>query len=194
MALSYNTVSSRIPELSFVAPQNFYAVAENMPSVVFLLQGLTIPNITGGEVPLPNRLNSSRAFVPGNGVDYAALDFTFLIDKNFGNYRAVVEWLKAINHPESFDQYGNYTQSANNISSRSDFARTTTNITVFGCDDGNNPLIHWNFVECFPISVDGPTYDATSANIDYITSTASFRYLYFENETYTNGKLNNDKI
>ena len=193
MALSYDTVSSRIPELSFVAPQNFYAVAENLPQVVFCLQGLTIPNLTGGEVNLPNRLNSGRAFIPGNGVDYSSLDFTFLIDKNFENYRSVLNWLKAINHPESHEQYKNYVTSSTS-STLEDFSRTTSNITVFGCDDGNNPLVHWNFINCFPISIDGPTYDSTSANIDYITSTASFRYLYFENQTYTNGRLNNNNI
>lgn len=193
MALSYNTVSSRIPELSYVAPQNFYAVAENLPSVIFNLQGLTIPNVTGGEVPLSNRLNPSRAFIPGNGVDYSSLDFTFLIDKSFDNYRALLDWIKGINHPEGHDQYSEYTNSGNQ-SGTTGWNKTTANITVFGCDDGNNPLVHWNFVDCFPISVDGPTYDASSANIDYITSTASFRYLYFENQTYTNGALNNDKI
>lgn len=193
MALSYNSVSGRIKELSFVAPQNFYAVAENLPGVVFFLQQLQIPNVTGGEVTLPNRLNSSRAFIPGNGVDYTSLDFTFLIDKDFNNYRAVLDWIKAINHPENFEQYSDYTTAAN-PTNQSGFGRTMANITVFGCDDGNNPLVHWNFVNCFPISIDGPQYDAASANIDYITSVASFRYLYFEHQTYTNGKLNNDKI
>jgi len=144
MALSYSTVSSRIPELSFVAPQNFYAVAENLPGVVFNLQQLTIPNVTGGEVPLPNIMNSNRAFIPGNGVDYTSLDFTFLIDKNFINYRSVLDWLKAINHPEDFDQFENYTTSANAVN-KEGFFRTTSNMTVFGCDDGNNPLVHWNF-------------------------------------------------
>ena len=193
MALSYNSVSARLPELSYVAPQNFYAVAENLPGVVFNLQGLTIPNLTGGEVPLANRLNPSRAFLPGNGVDYAALDFTFLIDKDFNNYRSMVEWIKGINHPENHEQYSEYTNIADQAGSTG-WNKVTANITVFGCDDGNNPLVHWNFVDCFPISVDGPTYDASSANIDYITSSASFRYLYFENQTYTNGALNNDMI
>jgi len=193
MALSYSTVSSRIPELSYVAPHNFYAVAENLPSVVFNLQQLLIPNVTGGEVPLANRFNSGRAYIPGNGVDYSSLDFTFLIDKDFNNYRSVLNWLKAINHPESHDQYTDYTTSANAVNQEG-FGRTMSNITVFGCDDGNNPLVHWNFVNSFPISVDGPQYDATLQDINYITSTVSFRYLYFESQTYTDGKLNNDKI
>ncbi len=193
MALSYNLVSSRIPELSFVAPQNFYAVAENMPGVIFNLQSLTIPPVSGGEVNLPNRLNPNRAFIPGSGVDYAPLDFTFLIDKDFDNYRSILEWLKAINHPEDFDQYNDYTTNSN-ISNTGDFSKTTTNLTVFGCDDANNPLVHWNFVSTFPVSLDGPQYDASLTDIQYITSTVSFRFLYFENQTYTNGALNNNKL
>ena len=193
MALSYNTVSSRLPELSYVAPQNFYAVAENLPTLVFNIQQIQVPNITGGEVILSNRLNPSRAYAPGNGIDYSSLDFTFLIDKDFANYRAVLEWVKAINHPENHEQYSNYTNAQDNTG-RTGWTRTMSNITVFGCDSGNNPLVHWNFVDCFPISIDGPNYDASQQDIQYVTSVASFRYLYFENQTYTNGKLNNDLL
>lgn len=193
MAVSYNTVSSRIPELSYVAPQNFYAVAEELPSLVFNLQSVNIPNVTGGEVPLANRLNPSRAFMPGSGIDYATLDFEFLVDKDFTNYRTVLEWIKAINHPEQHEQYTEYTNTTNSTGS-SGWKNTMSNITVFGCDAGNNPLVHWNFVNCFPISLDGPTYDAANSDITYVKSTASFRYLYFENQTYTKGRLNNNLL
>ena len=193
MAINYNTVATSIPELSYVAPQNFYAVAENLPRVVFNLQGLTIPNVSGGEVMLPNRMNSSRSFLPGDGLDYSTLDFTFLVDKTFNNYRSILNWIKGINAPEGPDQYTEYT-AVGDQAGTTGWNKTTANITVFGCDDGNNPLVHWNFVGCFPISLDGPTYDASSTNIDYIQSNVSFRYLYFENQTYTNGTLNNDKL
>jgi hypothetical protein len=193
MALSYNDISSRIPELSYVPPQNFYAVIELLPAVVFNIQQLQIPTLNGGEVPLPNRMNPSRTFIPGNGLDYSSLDITFLIDKQFANYRSVLEWLKGINHPENFDQYNNWVNKSTS-STQSGFSSTTSNITVFGCDAGNNPLIHWNFKDCFPISLDGPRYDAALADINYITSVVSFRYTYFECQTYTDGRLNNDKI
>jgi len=193
MAVSYSTVSSRIPELSYVAPQNFYAVAETLPSLVFNIQSVNIPNVTGGEVPLSNRLNPVRAFLPGNGVDYSSLDFEFLVDKDFTNYRTVLEWLKAINHPEQHEQYNEFTNTTNTTGSTG-WRNTTSNITVFGCDAGNKPLVHWNFVDCFPISLDGPTYNAADQDITYVKSTASFRYLYFENQTYTNGRLNNNLL
>ena len=194
MAISYNTVASRIPELSYVAPQNFYMVVESLPELVFSIQQLQVPNVTGGEVPLPNRLNPNRAFIPGSGVDYTTLDVTFLLDKNLRNYYSVLKWIKAINHPEDHEQFSNWVNDSSKNTSKEGFSKTTSNLTVFGCDAGNNPLLHWNFVDSFPISLDGPSYDATAPNIDYLTSVASFRYVYFEFQTYTNGALNNDKI
>lgn len=193
MALSYNDISNRIPELSYVPPQNFYAVIEQLPALVFNIQTLQVPAINGGEVPLPNRMNPSRVFVPGNGLDYSSLDITFLVDKGFSNYRSVLEWMKGINHPENFDQYDNWTGRVSS-SGTEGFSKTTSNITVFGCDSGNNPLVHWNFIDCFPISLDGPLYDASQPDVNYLTSVVTFRYTYFECQTYTDGRLNNDKI
>ena len=194
MAINYNTVASRIPELSYVAPQNFYMVVESLPEMVFSIQGIQIPNVTGGEVPLPNRMNPNRTFIPGSGIDYTTLDVTFLLDKDFKNYASVLKWIKAINHPENFEQFSEWTNDNTKNTSKEGFAKTTSNMTVFGCDSANNPLLHWNFIDAFPISLDGPPYDASQPNIDYITSVASFRYMYFEFQTYTNGALNNDKI
>lgn len=194
MAINYNTVASRIPELSYVAPQNFYMVVESLPEMVFNIQQIQIPNVTGGEVPLPNRMNPNRTFIPGNGIDYTTLDVTFLLDKSLRNYYKVLEWIKAINHSENFEQYSEWTTDTTKNTSKEGFAKATSNLTVFGCDAGNNPLMHWNFVDSFPISLDGPSYDASAPNIDYLTSVASFRYMYFEFQTYTNGALNNDKI
>ena len=49
MALAYSDVANKVPELSYVAPQNFYAVAENIPTLIFNIQRISVPNVTGGE-------------------------------------------------------------------------------------------------------------------------------------------------
>ena len=195
MALNYGDVLSRQPELSYVPPQNFYMIVEKLPQVVFNLQQVTIPPVSGGETQLDNRFNSTRTYIPGDGVDYGQLSCTFIIDKEFKTYRTILEWLKGINAPESSQQYGDWIQkNAQFAETTQGFATTMSNITVIGTNSATEPLVHWNFVNCFPISVDGPSYDATAPDIEYLQSTVDFRFHYFEHQTYNNGILQNDKL
>lgn len=193
MALDYTDVLARQPELSYVPPQNFFMVIDKLPQVAYNLQQVTIPPLSGGETQLDNRFNSTRTFIPGDGVDYSQLTATFLIDKEFQTYLSIVEWIKGINAPEGHEQYPEWLSSSDAERSEG-FARTMSTVTVLGTDSAGKPVVHWVFKNAFPVSVDGPTYDATQQDIEYLTATVDFRYHYFETQTYNNGVLNNDRL
>ena len=80
MADTYNQVTAQQTELSFAPPQNFFLAVERLPRLQFTVQQVNVPPISGGEAAIPTRFNSGRAFMPGDTVDYAQLDVTFLID------------------------------------------------------------------------------------------------------------------
>ena len=183
MALTYAEVASRQSELSFFPPQNFYLHIDKLSSVSFTCQQVQIPTLTGGEVDLPNRFNSGRVFVPGDSLDYGTLDVTFLLDKQLRNYRQILDWLKSANSPETTDQY-DYEA----------FKDTMSDLTIFAADADNTPLSHWSFKNAFPISLDGIQFDATQQDVEYLVASVSFRFTYFEHQTYTNGTLNNDLL
>jgi hypothetical protein len=185
----YTDVINRQVELSYVPPQNFYMVVDLLPTVTFNAQQIQIPTISGGEALLSNRFNPSKAFIPGDGIDFGNLDVTFLIDKEFRTYLSILQWMKGTYAPETTQQFKEYTESRDNISGTK-FSKTMSNITVVATDAGNQPLIHWNFYNCFPVSLDGPQFDSTQPDINYLTSTVSFRHHYFTCQTYTNGQLN----
>jgi len=193
MALNYSDVLARQPELSYVPPQNFFMVIDKLPQVAYNLQQVTIPPLSGGEVPLDNRFNSTRTYIPGDGVDYGQLSATFLLDKQFTTYRSIAEWIKGINAPEGHQQYPDWLNE-NDAERTTGFARTMSTVTVLGTDSAGKPVVHWVFRNAFPISIDGPSYDATQQDIEYLTATVDFRFHYFEMETYTNGVLNNDRV
>ena len=183
MANSYQDVIARQVELSYVPPHNFYMVIDKIPEVVFTCQQLTIPTISTGEALLSNRYNPSKTYIPGDGIDYSNLEVTFILDKHFRNYRSILKWMKGNAVPDDPKQW---------VVDK--FSDTMSNITVYGSDSANVPLIHWNFVSCFPVSLDGVNFDSTIPDVTYLTSNVSFRYHYFTNNTYTNGQLNNDEI
>ena len=182
-------------ELSFTPPQNFFMVIDKYPELQFTVQRVQIPTISAEEVPLTNRFNPNKTFIPGEGLDYSPLTVEFLLDKQFKNYRSIVKWLKACGHPDSANQYKDFIEANENNNLKNDnFQNLLTNLTIVGTDAGLSPLVDWTFTGCFPTDVDGPQLDATLQDIEYLQSSVSFRYRYFEFSTYTNGANNNDAV
>ena len=193
MALNFSDVINRQADLSFVPPQNFFMTIERLPQVVYTVQQINIPNVSINEAVQSNPLNPGRIFTPGDSIDYAQLDITFLIDKQFKGYRSILEWGKGIVNAMEYGEAQDFLKGVQN-DGRPLEQRQVSPITVFGTDNDNVPIIEWKFFDCFPISVDGPQYDATPQAVEYLTSSASFRYNYFECTTYTAGAKNNDTI
>jgi hypothetical protein len=193
MATSFNEVLNRQLELSNAAPQNFYMTIEKLPQVVYTVQSLDIPTISAGETDLPNPINPGGLSVPGDTLNYGQLNATFLLDKNFRGYRTILDWIKGITSPDAYGQNTDYFAEQNN-DSRKGSQKGMSDISVFAVDAANEPIVEWKFKNCFPLSLDGPQFNATAQDVEYMTSTVSFEFMLFENTTYTNGQKNNDTI
>ena len=169
-------------ELSFVPPQNFYMVVEKLDDTAFYLQRLQIPILSGDEMVQPSPLNPNRTMMPGSALEYSVLSADFIIDKHFNNYKQILQWFKGNYAPDDkAEQWKGWNESM-------------TNITVVGTDSGNTPICHWNFFDAFPISMDGPMFDATMIDVEYLVSNVTFRFKYFQFSTYTNGTDNHENI
>ena len=182
-------------ELSFTPPQNFFMVINNFPELQFTVQRVQIPTVSAEELLLSNNVNPNKTFIPGEGMDYSPLTVEFILDKHFKNYRSILEWVKACGHPDSANQYTKFiTDNETNRLKNDNFQNLLSNITIIGTDAGLTPLVDWNFYGCFPTDVDGPQFDATLQDIEYLQSSVTFRYRNFTFSTYTNGKNNNDAV
>ena len=193
MANTYSQVANNNQvDLNFTPPQNFFMTAERLPKLVFTIQDFQIPSLVAGEANLPLSLNPNRAFIPGDGIDYGTLEVTYLIDKQFKTYRETLNWMKGITAPESGTQSKNYTNSISR--QQPAFAKGMSNIELFGTDAGNRPVVSWKFRDAFPIQIGGPNFDSKTQDVEPLVGSISFRYLYFEIETFTDGQANNDRI
>lgn len=170
-------------ELSFTPPHGFYMVIDKLPATMFTLQRIQIPVISGEELLFPSPVNPGKTMQPGSSMEYGVLSVDFILDKHFRNYQEILRWFKGIYAPESkFDQ------------AIMPFSDAMTNVTIIGTDAGNTPLMHWQFVDAFPISLDGPMFDATMPDMEYLTSNVTFRHKYFTFGTYTEGTDNHNDI
>ena len=183
MADSIQSLLNNQVELSFTPPQAFFMVVEKLPSTVFTLQRVQIPVINGEEITMPSSMNPSRTMIPGSGLDYSVLSCDFIIDKHFKAYREILNWFKGIAAPED-----------KAVQAIKPFTDTMSNINIVATDASNTPIALWNFVDAFPISVDGPMFDATMPDIEYLTSNVTFRHKYYTFTTYTNGASDNNTI
>ena len=183
-------------ELNYVVPQNFYMVIDRMPTVQYNLQQVQVPSISGGEADLANRMNPGKTFIPGNSLDYGTLDLTFLLDKRLETYREILKWLKGINHPDSHTDYVDWVKKPNSSETEmKDFEKTMSTINLYATDASASPIAEWVFYNAFPISLDGPAYDAGATDAEYLTSSVSFRYTHFEHAIYSDtGKRNSNLI
>ena len=170
-------------ELSFTPPQNFYMTIERLKSTAFTLQRVQIPVISGEEIVQSTPLNPGKTMIPGMGLEYSVLSCDIICDKHFKNYKDVLQWFKSIHTSENpAEQWAG------------SFPNTMSNVDIIGTDAANTPLVRWSFYDAFPISLDGPMYDATMPDIEYLTSNVTFRHKYFTFTTYDNGIDNHDTI
>lgn len=182
MAVDLLSLLSKQMELSFTPPQNFYMVIDKLPEIMYTVQRIQLPVLSAEEQLQSTPMNPGKTFIPGEGLEYSVLSCDFLIDKYFKNYRSILQWLKQNTRPEN--------QSSQSVG----FGDTLSNITVVGTDAANTPLVHWHFVDAFPISLDGPLYDSTMPDIEYLPSNVTFRYKYFKFGSYNNGTFNHDEL
>lgn len=189
MANNFSDVANiRQSELSFVNNVNFYMVAERAPQTYFTVVETTLPQVTMGETILPNPINPGRTPMPGDGLEYSSLDITYLINKDYANYRELLKWMKGAAYPESTDQ--NKDLVAGSGRSDSNYNKVYSNMAIVAVDSANRPLVEWRFYNAFPVSLDGGAFNTQSTDVEYIRSTATFRYHYFEHFVYdSNGSI-----
>lgn len=193
MASSFTDLLQRQVELSYAPPQNFFFTSALTPQLVFTAQRVDIPVLTAGTIELPNYQNRNNA-VPGDTLDYGTLDITFLVDKNWLTYMSLLQWLKGVTNPESFAQNYDWI-TRNQVVEGVNWQNGTADLFVYGTDPALQPLIEWKFWGAFPSSLEGPSFDATDPETEYLTSRVQFNYLYFEATRYQDGaKLINTMV
>ena len=182
MAANIEALIAKQQELSFTPPHNFYMVTDRLPNTMFTLQRVQIPVISGDEDLQSNPMNPGKTMIPGDTIEYSVLSCDFILDKHLKNYREILAWFK-----------GNYA-TEDKLGQAYTWNYTMANVSIVATDAANVPLMEWKFHDAFPISVDGPMFDATMPDMEYLTSNVTFRHKYFMFTTYTNGASDNNTI
>ena len=144
---------------NMLAPTGFRVTIESpkFSNLEYFISTVSLPTISLAEAEAGFR--NYQGFVPGDKVSYDTLDMSFVIDEDMKNYTEVFNWIKANadeNLPAKHDLIFSILTSHNNL----------------------NKQI--KFVNAMPTSLGGVEFNTQVDTIDYLQSTISFRYDYFE--------------
>ena len=166
-------VSNTPTNKNFLSPLNFQFQLKRAPNVNFFIQKITLPSITAPEIEIPTMFNYVPE--PGNKLSYGDLEITFKVDENFTNYLEIHDWIRALTFPESFAEYASI---AKNPEYTGDGIRSDISLIVMNAT--KRPNFEITFRNAYPTALSGVEFDTTLDDVQYLTTTASFKYMLYD--------------
>ena len=184
---------SRQPNvLDYSSPTQFRFLIQQLPKVEYFTTEANIPGITLGEGEFPTPLKNIPML--GDKLTYEDLTISFIVDENLENYIEIHTWLTSIGFPENTKQFSDFRSSTSNVSTSTrgeskdigDVRASTPERAMYSdavltiLTNKNNPVVECRFKDVFPINLGGLTYTQNSTDVEYLTSTVTFKYQIYE--------------
>jgi hypothetical protein len=158
---------------NYLNPLNFQFSIKRAPHVNFFIQRVNIPSLTLPFIMTPTIFQP----IPHSGarIEYGDFKVSFKVDEDLLNYMEIFNWIEKLGYPENFQQYqsiaNNSLESGNGI---------TSDITLLILNGINRPNFEITMRDAFPISLTTDEFTTTDDSVNYVTATASFKYLQFK--------------
>ncbi len=156
---------------SFLSNNKFDFVLKRIPNFTFLVQGVNLPGLTlqSSSINTP----FSAVSIPGNQITFGSLSLTFMVDEDMQSWYELYNWIVQLGNPKGYNKIGTLTGKPGSVTS------ITSDATLFVKTNSNNPNFQFNFIDVYPTEL-GEMSFATTDNQEFITSTATFNYGYYE--------------
>ena len=158
---------------NFLNPLNFQFQLKRAPNLNFFIQKVNIPSVAIQLIDIPNVFNYIPD--PGNKVQYGEFTVTFKVDEDLSNYREIHDWLRSLGFPESFAEY-------KALAANAEYTGTgiKSDISLIVLNALKRPNFEITFRDAFPVFLSEVMFDTTLADVQYVTATATFKYLLFD--------------
>jgi len=182
-------VQTREPTvLDYASPVQFRFKCSKLPKVEFFCQTANIPGIGLGQVDVETPLKSIP--FPGDKVTYQDLAISFLVDENLNNYKEIHDWIIGLGAPQNHTQFstlrdtgtdrfpGQTTNSPNNNAVPDGGTYSDATLTVL--NSKNIAVTEIRFHNIFPTSLGALSYDVQASDVNYLSTSVDFSYMYYE--------------
>lgn len=171
-----SVVTSQPSTKSLLSPIGFKFILRRAPNLQYFITGCNLPGITlsEGQMPTP--------FVPihtTGSIEFDTLTVTFKVTKDLSNYLEIWNWMVGLGSVYSTDSYKELYNKDQSFSGEGVKSDCTLQILTAHM----NPGISVDFYNCFPISLSEINFDATLSDVEYVTATATFRFLRMQINT-----------
>jgi hypothetical protein len=158
---------------NFLSPLNFTFILKRSPSLNFFVQKINLPGISLNAINTDSPL--LRIPYGGDHIEYENLSVTFKVDEDFQNYLEIHNWIRGLGYPVDQTEYAALTNV--NISSG---LGTKSDIAIVIANGLKNANIEISFKDAFPIDLSELVFEVTDTDVNYVTATATFSYVYFD--------------
>ena len=108
-------------------------------------------------------------------MEYGDFDITFKVDEDFQNYLEIHNWIRALGFPEQFEE-----RTA--ISKNPDYSGEGlySDLSLIILNSAKKPNYEFTFRSAFPTDLSSVEFDTSDDDVDYVTASASFKYMLFD--------------
>jgi hypothetical protein len=165
-------VSDNPTNLNLLQANKYVLSFDRVPFAQYFCQTATLPGLISHNPEQPTPFGKKP--IPANSLTYEDLIITFLVDEPLWAWTCIVDWLRGVTFPETFQQYQQLSiqQALQLNQGKPQYADAQLMIM----SNKNNPIMAVNFTDIFPISISGIEFDTKKTAEDIVTATAVFRY------------------
>jgi len=158
---------------NMLSPVGFSFHIKKLPELNFFVQAVTLPgvNLPVFEQPTPFKT------IPriGDHLQYGELVVNFKVNEDMGNYIQLYDWLKGIGFPDSFTQYADVADESKQLTG--DGIESDAYMMIMS--SAMQPVMRVDFEDIFPTAIGDINMDSRDTNIEYIDTTATFKFLRY---------------
>jgi hypothetical protein len=180
--MTTTNIQTRQPSImDYASPVQFRFKCDKLPKVEFFCQTANIPGIGLGVADIETPLKNIP--LPGDKVTYQDLSISFLVDENLENYKELHDWIIGLGAPQKHSQFSDFRALSTDRFSGSKplpeggmYADAT--LTVL--NSKNIAVTEIRFQNIFPTSLGSLSYDVQASDVDYLSTSVDFSYMYYE--------------
>lgn len=164
-------MTSTPTNINMLSQLGFKLSLARAPHLVYFTSAVEIPGLTLGVAEVATPFVS----IPLSGkMRYDDFTVQFKVDENFENWLELHDWMSALGSPSNFAAYKELKD--NPLGSKNGL---TSDIEVTIMKSSMTPNIGVTFKDAFPISISPLMLTSQDLDVEYLSATASFRYLTY---------------
>lgn len=117
--------------------------------------------------------------IPGESLEFDDITLSFLVDEQMKNYLAIHDWMVGLGYPYGHKMFGTLLADPRNAQSFTIASKTVSDCFLTINDSSNKAVKRFQFVDAFPTSLTGLTFQSSNSDVQYLVANVTLAYSYY---------------